>query len=291
MKAFCVIVTYNGIKWIDKCLKSILTLDYTVEVIVVDNCSEDGTREKIRKDFPMVYLIELGQNIGFGKANNIGIKKAIEHGAEYIFLLNQDAYIKEGSMRHLIETMEMNSCLGIISPLHYAGVEGQFDYKFYKYIDDKATPGFTKDLKSGILKDFYITEFINATAWLISYKMLKITGLFHPIFFQYSEDMEFIHRMKNKGFQIAVSPKLSVIYERPQYEDPPDLIRKMTYFENAMFMNYLVKRRSLFFISSFMILSIWRDFIMTNFIFGLMKIRRFSYIRKQIKKFGNYYYQ
>ena len=93
--------------------------------------------------------------------------------------------------------------------------------------------------------------------------------------------------MKSKGFQIAVSPKLSIIHERPQYEDIPDLKRKMMYFENSMFMNFLVRKRSVFFITAFMMLSICRDFIILNFSLGFMKITKFSYILKRIKKFGH----
>ena len=84
-KVFVVIVTYNGVQWIRKCLQS--CQDYPV--VVVDNQSTDATVEIIQNEFPKVHLIEESKNHGFGQANNIGISYALNKGADYVFLLNQ----------------------------------------------------------------------------------------------------------------------------------------------------------------------------------------------------------
>ena len=93
-KTFVIIVTYNGSKWIETCLKSIETSNEPLKVIVVDNNSKDNTLNIIRSKFPDTILIDNKKNFGFGKSNNLGIKKALELGGEYFFLLNQDAFIE-----------------------------------------------------------------------------------------------------------------------------------------------------------------------------------------------------
>ena len=89
---FVVIVTYNGAVWLDRNLSSLRHSDYPVTTIAVDNNSTDASIEILEK-YSEADVIKSGENLGFGKANNIGITKALEQGADYVFLLNQDAWI------------------------------------------------------------------------------------------------------------------------------------------------------------------------------------------------------
>ncbi len=77
-----IIVTYNGAKWIEKCLESILCENedgvFEIEIIVIDNNSQDETRDIVKR-FSSVKLIHSNENLGFGKANNIGLQKALEN--------------------------------------------------------------------------------------------------------------------------------------------------------------------------------------------------------------------
>ena len=68
---YAVIVTFNGIKWIDKCFLSLLNSSISIKIIVIDNGSSDMTSEYIKSNFPTIELIETGKNLGFGQANNI----------------------------------------------------------------------------------------------------------------------------------------------------------------------------------------------------------------------------
>lgn len=84
-------------QWLQKCLDSCKGY----QVIIVDNNSTDGTVSFIKENFPNIHLIPQTENLGFGQANNIGIKYALEQRAEYVFLLNQDAYLQEGCLGNL----------------------------------------------------------------------------------------------------------------------------------------------------------------------------------------------
>ena len=102
-----VIVTFNGSFWIEKNLSQLLNSAIPVDIIVVDNASTDATISLIEK-FPSVTLIKSKVNLGFGKANNLGIKHALNNGAEAVFLLNQDTWIYENTIKIFDENLQKN---------------------------------------------------------------------------------------------------------------------------------------------------------------------------------------
>ncbi|MBO6238114.1 MAG: glycosyltransferase family 2 protein, partial [Bacteroidales bacterium] len=93
-----VIVTFNARKWVRKCLKSLEKSTLPADVLVVDNGSADGTLERIRAEFPGTRIIETGENLGFGAANNIGLRIALDEGYQFAYLLNQDAWLEKDTL-------------------------------------------------------------------------------------------------------------------------------------------------------------------------------------------------
>src|SRR5579871_5439126 len=93
-KVLVIIVTYNGMKWMSKCMHTLYNTNMPIDVVVIDNGSTDGTQKFIIENYPQAQFIQSQQNLGFGKANNIGILKAIEENYDYAFLLNQDGYLE-----------------------------------------------------------------------------------------------------------------------------------------------------------------------------------------------------
>lgn len=117
-KVAIIIVTWNGMKWIEKCLNSIRHSTYPVTVYVVDNKSTDKTPDFIERTFPEVKLTRSDKNLGFGKANNLAILQAYNEGNEYFFLLNQDAYIQPNTVAELLKVTSSNNDYYIVSPTH-----------------------------------------------------------------------------------------------------------------------------------------------------------------------------
>ena len=76
-KLLTIIVTYNGIRWIDRCIDSVIGSSVHSDIIVIDNGSTDGTQERIRERWNEVLLIQSDENLGFGRANNIGFDHAL----------------------------------------------------------------------------------------------------------------------------------------------------------------------------------------------------------------------
>jgi GT2 family glycosyltransferase len=217
-----IIVTYDGAKWIDKCLGSLIYSTIPLEVIVVDNGSSDGTPQKIRQGYPNVEIIETHKNLGFGKANNIGIKKAYEAGAEHIFLLNQDAWVEPDTIEKLIKTAERFPDYGIISPLHLNGDGSALDYGFINYLCGSRIKNHISDIyikPKAEHAEIYPLDFVNAAFWLLPRKTIEIVGGFNPLFFQYGEDQDYVNRCHYFNLKVGIVPSAKAYHGRIQYDN------------------------------------------------------------------------
>ena len=214
MRVFVVIVTFNGQKWINKCLTSLQNSSMHVDVIVVDNNSTDDTINIVSK-YRDATLIQLDENIGFGNANNCGIKRALKIGADFIFLLNQDAWIKNNTIEELVGVaLQSDASFGIYSPIHLNGKGNKLDFRFENYLTPKSCKGFLSDLVLTNLKDVYQCTFINAAAWLVKKEVFQKVGGFDPLFFLYGEDTNYLSRLKSHGFKLALVPNTFIHHDR-----------------------------------------------------------------------------
>lgn len=217
MILYVVIVTYNPREWIKNCFESLQNSTIPLKTIVIDNGSTDGSQEIIKGNFPKVDFVQSERNLGFGKANNIGIKRAYDAGADYVFLLNQDAWVVGNTLEKLIEVAQLNPQYGIISPIHLNGKGDSFDYNFSNFI----IPSRCKNLLSDIYLNktdgkLYETNFINAAAWLLSKKCIERVGGFSPSFFHYGEDDNYCQRALYHNLKIGVYPKVEIFHDREQ---------------------------------------------------------------------------
>lgn len=213
-----IVVTYNGKKWLDKCLGSLLHGDIKIRTIVVDNGSTDGSQAYIQENYPEVEFVQSEENLGFGKANNIGLEKAKLMKADYVFLLNQDAWISPDCVPKLIEAQRQSPEYGILSPIQYNGDGSDLDFKFHRFLGGAS--GLLMDLLSTdrSLKDIYDIPFVNAAMWLISKKALQDLIGFDQIFDHYGEDDDMIARAVSLGYRIGVCPHAAGWHDRPQME-------------------------------------------------------------------------
>lgn len=219
-----VIATYNAERWIKTCLDSALSSDYKAEIIVVDNDSKDQTVSIIKESFSQVHLIASGENLGFGKANNKGIEYGMVRGYRYFFLLNQDAYLEPNSLGYLIQTINENPTAGIVSPVHLTGRGDGLDHGFKSGIK---SPDFVRQFENQKWsKDGFDVPFVNAAGWLLSREAILKIGLFHPLFFHYGEDKNYVARVKHLRYRLLVDRRAFIRHDRedrgynPLKEDP-----------------------------------------------------------------------
>ncbi len=226
MKLFVVIVTFNtGHQWLDNCLGSLRNCGLNLHTIVIDNASLDDTPEYIRTTYPEVELIVSAENLGFAKANNLGILKALSAGAEHVFLLNHDAWLTAGTLQELVRLQQHNPKFGILSPIHLNGEGDLLDWNFTNYIascKDEGRKLYSHLLKREQLQSIYQVDFVNAAAWLLSRACIERVGLFDTdLFVHYGEDTHYAQRVKYHQFEIGVVPNCFVHHDREDRSGKP----------------------------------------------------------------------
>ncbi len=209
-QVYIIIVTYNGMQWLDKCLSN--CEDYNI--IVVDNNSTDNTVSFIKENYSKVKLIEQKKNLGFGKANNIGISYAMKQDVDYVFLLNQDAYLQLDTIKKLTKVHQTNLNFGILSPIHLNGNGGKLDRNFSHYLGYDNNDTFYFDAINNDLKTVYEVPFVNAAAWLLPRKTLENIGGFDPMFFHYGEDDNYCQRVLFHKMKIGVVASSFICHDR-----------------------------------------------------------------------------
>jgi len=230
-KVYIIIVTYNGLKWIEKCLISTQLSTLTPEVIVIDNGSNDGTAALIESKFPSVRFIKSAENLGFGRANNIGMKLALEERADYAFLLNQDAYLETDTLQKMIDTHIRNPEYGVLSPMQMNGNGTIRDANFNFLINDRKnyySASKFDDIKD--LPEVFEVKFVMAALWLISIDCLRKVGLFDPIFFHYGEDHDFLNRVRYFKYKVGIVTDTISYHDREQRVITKNKQQKMMYF-------------------------------------------------------------
>ncbi|WP_415325250.1 glycosyltransferase family 2 protein [Chryseobacterium sp. MMS23-Vi53] len=219
-KIYFIIVTYNAMKWAERCFTSLRHSSVPVKCIVVDNGSTDGSQDYIKINFPEVDFIQSEENLGFGKANNIGFEKAYKEGADFFYLMNQDAWLYEDSLEILLNVYNSHPNkdeIGILSPVHIDGTEKKLDIFLDKYISyncDKTR--LISDLYFQTLKPIYELDFMNAAHWFLPKKTIEIVGGFNPFFFHYGEDNEYVNRLHYHKKKIFLVPESKVVHDGKQ---------------------------------------------------------------------------
>jgi GT2 family glycosyltransferase len=239
MNIHVIISTFNSSAWIIKCVNSLLKSEIPVKIKVIDNVSTDDTVAVIRKYYPELDLTVNKKNIGFGRANNILLRKAIEDNVDYVFLINADAWIEPNTIAGLVNVHQENPQYGILSPVHLTGSGKAYDHKFALYASENFCPGFNSDAYLKSFRSVYDINFVNGALWLISKDCLNLTGVFDPLFHVYFEDLDYINRLKQKGFKVGLAPAYVGYHDRENRAAPSTESHKR--FLRPLYYTYLLK--------------------------------------------------
>lgn len=219
-KIFVIVVTYKGMRWYDKCFTSLRESTMPVETIVVDNTPGDEDASYIREHFPEIILLKPEQNLGFGKGNNIALKYAREHDADYVFLLNQDTWMIDNEMfAKLVAISEMHPEYGIVSPMHVQA-DGKTLGMLLEDGDNHCSVEMLSDFYKGEVKDIYATNYVNAAGWLLPRKTLETIGGFDPIYQHYEEDDDYLNRVRYHGLRVGVCPGTKMVHDHHESKLP-----------------------------------------------------------------------
>ena len=221
---FVIIVTYKGMRWYDKCFGSLRASTIPVQTIVVDNTPGDEDTEYIQEHFPEVHLVKTNENLGFGRANNLGMRYALDNGCDYVFLLNQDTWIEPDSIEKLIKIVEIHSGYGIVSPIHLNAECSAINMNIGLGVHYR-NEQLLSDLYLGRVHELYETNYVNAAAWLLPRKTLEVVGGFDPIFKHYEEDDNYINRVLYHGLRIGVCPSSRIVHDHQDSKLSNELLK------------------------------------------------------------------
>lgn len=214
-------------KWIDHCLESLQQSYLPILPIVIDNGSTDGTRQHVPSHYPDIVWMPQDNNLGFGQANNIGLRYALDNDADYALLLNQDAWINP---EMLVQLLRFDDGETILSPIHLNGQGNDFDRNFRQNTITRSSDiDSLRQLKQGDkLKPFEAIA-VAAACWLLPIAVVRKVGGFNPLFFQYGEDHNYLDRAFYHGFRLKVIPTTFACHDRAQFGNPQIYQRRVVY--------------------------------------------------------------
>ncbi|KAB2841752.1 MAG: glycosyltransferase, partial [Melioribacteraceae bacterium] len=221
-----IIVNYNVKEFLQNLLQSIekASSNLSVETIIVDNASDDGSIEMLHKNFPQIKLIENKKNIGFGAANNQALEIA---KGKYILLLNPDTIVKEDTFSEMIKFFETHSGAGmagckVLNPdgtLQLAcrrGFPGPWT-SFTKVIGlSKIFPNSKLFARYNLTfldeNQTYEVDAISGSFMMLRKEVYEKIGGFDPDFFMYGEDLDLCYRTQKAGFKVYYVHSTEIIH-------------------------------------------------------------------------------
>jgi hypothetical protein len=211
-----IVVNWNGRRFLGDCLNALEKQSYTnYDVTMVDNGSTDGSVEFTHHCFPQVQILSLNENVGFSKANNKAIGKALADGTQYIALLNNDTTVDERWLEHLVRIMESEQAIGICaSKMLRMDTHHIIDSTGHIFKWGRIFERGHGEVDAHQYDDKLNVVGACAGACLYRKEMLEDIGLFDERFGSYYEDAELSWRAYNGGWRARFVPDSIVLHHR-----------------------------------------------------------------------------
>lgn len=209
-------INYNGLE--DTCaLIESIPFNENMEVIVVDNASNNQEADIIAQRYPYIKVIRSDQNLGFAGGNNLGIQVA--HG-RYLFLVNNDTVFKDFNVHTLIDKMESSPEIGIICPkIRFAWGNNPIQFAGYtplsKITVRNRALGFGQE-DHGQYNTAHLTPYAHGAAMLIRREAIDKVGLMPECYFLYYEELDWSMMFTRAGYQIWYEPACTIYHKESQ---------------------------------------------------------------------------
>lgn len=220
-----IVVSWNAKKYLEQCIQSFLNCPElnAVEIIVVDNASSDGSPEFIKQNYPGVKLICNADNLGFARANNIGIKHS---QGKYLFLINSDVVVYPNCIESMVDYMERHPEIGLLGP-RIVGTDHKVQRSCMGYPSLWNTfcravllDGIFPHVKlfSGFLMKYWAhdsikeVDVINGCFWSVRRRAIEEVGLLDEDFFMYAEDIDWCKRFNSAGWKVVYFPLAEALH-------------------------------------------------------------------------------
>jgi len=207
-----IIINYKTPELTLRCIESIYAsvIDVSFEVIVVDNDSQDNSKELVSSQYPQIKWVDNDYNAGFGRANNKGLEQT---SGKYILFLNSDMLLNKNTLEICLKEIAEDHKIGVLSCVLFNEDGSEQRSRFYHVLNYKEV------LKRNLFIDKlykFKNEEIKAVIgafMLIPKAVLDKVGGFDPDFFMYSEELELCKRIRDAGYTIAQTQNTSAIHK------------------------------------------------------------------------------
>ena len=222
-----IIVNHNAKDFLRQCLTSLYGLEgsLSLEIIVVDNKSHDGSGRMVHEHFPAVHLIENTENVGFARGNNIGIR---ESQGEYILLLNSDTKVVDNAIEKLVAFLDSHPDVAVVtSRLVYPNMTDQGVARMFPtpmnalfgrrslltrlFPNNKYSKRYMISRRNQSEEPFEV-DWVSGACLMVRKKVIEDVGLLDEKFFMYWEDADLCFRIKQKNWKIYCIPEAIVIH-------------------------------------------------------------------------------
>ena len=246
-----VLVNYGSADDTLACVRSLEASRYAaLHVIVIDNHSPDASGKRLARELPAgVEFIQSDRNLGFSGGNNLGIRRALDEGAEYILLINNDATLKPGALQILVESAPKEARLGILAgKIMIANDSGPTEDvwsaggRWYP-LKSNAYPEGMGERDQGQFERAGETEFVPGCLWFVPAGVFRRVGLLDEAFFLYGEDADYCLRLRQAGYRLVYNP-LAICYHkvsRSHWHDRERASPLLNYYTNRN--RFLIARR------------------------------------------------
>jgi GT2 family glycosyltransferase len=256
--ASVIIVTYNHKRYLEQCINSVLKQDYPYEVIIIDNCSQDGSAQQVRENYPGVKLIESEENRGYGAGTNTGISHAI---GEYIAILNPDTIVETGWLRNLVKPLDNGKVITSAKILSYDGSA----INTCGHINHFTGLTFTRGLgaEPSAYQNLEEVSGFSGCCFAMRRRDYLELGGFDENFFLYNDDSDLSWRAHLKGFTILFVPTSIVRHDYSLRVSP----EKIYHLEKG---RYMILRKYLS----------WKDFLILSPSLLIVELLTFGFALK-----------
>ncbi|GAA0553152.1 glycosyltransferase family 2 protein [Halorubrum ejinorense] len=207
-----IILTWENYEETADCLDSLRSVDYdNHRVIVVDNGSEDGSVDRLRREYGWCEFVVNDENIGFARGNNVGISHALDTGADYVLLLNDDTLVRPDFLTPLVEAMERYDRVAAVGGVNLLPDSGEIHNAGYVFHPWLAAKGELH--REPVSDEPYPVDFVQACLILLNPEFLEEVGLLNERYFLGMDDVDLAWKAWSRGWKVLVAPE-SRIYHR-----------------------------------------------------------------------------
>lgn len=219
-KLLVIVVTYNSMRWLERCLSSIPAW---ADVYAFDNDSTDGSADFVKAHYPKAKLVRSAENLGFSRPNDLAMQWAIDHGYDYVYLMNSDAWLEAGALEKLVTASEAHPQYGVLSPLQMTDGYKELDKQFAKRCPVVAG------------HDVYDVRRVMAAHWLVPVAVIKRIGFFaEDLFPHWGQDDEWCQRLYFYGLKVGVVEEARGVHDRAYRQDPVETLVKRNYYTGSL---------------------------------------------------------